>query len=277
MALLTMSDVYQDLEPNLMVLDFKAESNESHAVDEAEHVYSFRYPVLTTTANPIKFEIRSDPSPSWAPDPGLKVPFYIAKRNRVYAISLWLLVHNRLRAVTLLVPLSTFLSCMDGSSSHHPPNVFQWFDWGPQGTRMLTNRIPPSDVWVCYTYGLKYVAFRKVKNRFAVDVYDFNQPALSRALQQNHDTGAEISAIDPSIFEEDEIFEDGIETSLPYRLRTLPLDLRSIAHVAVMCSEDSLIIVDVGIPIPTFYCCDTDSRPGVKSHVDRRDCRILTF
>jgi hypothetical protein len=243
---LTMSDLHEDLEPSLMVLDFQTESNERHAVKKAEHVYSFRYPLLRPTANPIKFEIRSDPSPSWAPNPGLKVPFHIAKHNRVYIISIWLLVHNRLRSVTLLVPLATFLSCMDGSSSHRTPNVFQWSDWGPQGTRMLTPRIPPSIIWVCYIYGSKYVALRKDKKRFAVDVYDLNQRALSRSLQNDHDTDDEIYAIDPSIFEDGEIFEKGIETSLPYRLRTLPLDLRSIADVAVVCSEDNLIIVDVG-------------------------------
>lgn len=255
-ALLTMPDLYDTLEPSLIVLDFKAESNERQAVEEAEHVYSFRYPPLKATANPIKFEIRTDPSPSWVPDHGLKVPFYIAKYNRVYVISLWLLVHDRLRYVTLLVPLATFLSCMDGSPSRHTAKEFQWFDWGPQGSRMLMTHIP-SDVWVCYIYGSKYVTLRKDKKGFVVDVYDFNQRALSRALKKGHETDDEIYAIDPSTLEDGEIFGDGIETSLPYRLRTLPLNLRSIAHVAVLCSEDSLIILD--------------------SHINSREYRILTF
>jgi len=254
MALLTTSHLYEDLEPSLMVLDFKTESNKRHAVEEVVHTYSFRYPLLRSTAHPIKFEIRSDPGPSWAPDSTLKVPFHIARSNRVYAISIWFLVHNRLRSVTLLVPLATFLSCINGSSSHR---TFQWSDWGPQGTRMLISRIPPSDIWVCYIYGSKYVALRKDEKHFAVDVYDFNQRALSRARQKHHDTDGEIHAIDPTIFEESEIFEEAIETSLPFRLRTLPLDLRSIAHVAILCSEDNLIIVD--------------------SRVDHREYRILTF
>ena len=246
MTLLTMSDRYESLEPSLMVLDFKAESNERHAIEEADHICSFRYPPFRSTAHPIKFEIRSDPGPSWAPDSSLKVPFYLARYNRVFAISIWLLVHGRLRSVTLLVPLATFLSCMDGSSPHRTADVFQWSDWGPQGTRMLMPRIPLSDIWVCYIYGSKYVALRKDKKQFAVDVYDFNQRALSRTRQKKHDTDDEIYAIDPTIFVEGEIFEEAIETSLPFRLRTLPLDLRSIAHVAILCSEDNLIIVDVG-------------------------------
>ena len=247
-----MTDFIVDFEPSLMVLDYKKESGEKHAVEDAEHSYSFRYPPLGATANPIKFEIRSDPSPSWAPDSGPQVPFYIAKHNRVYAISLWLLVDSHSRSTMLLVPSATFLSCM-GGSSHRTSNSFPWSDWGPRGTRMLTPRIPPSEVWVCYVYGLKYVAIRKDKRRLAVDVYDFNQRALSRALQGKRDTDNEICAIDPSIFEEGKIFEHTTETSLPYRIRTLPLDLKSTAHIAVVCNEDNLIIVDVSF----FHRCST--------------------
>ena len=259
MALLTASELHPDLEPRLIVLDFVTEFNERHHVEAAEHVCSFRFPQLRTSADPLKLEIRSDPSPSWTPNSGLNVPFYVAENNRLYVITLWLGVHNVLHSVTLLAPLPTFLSCMDGSISHRIDNVFQWSDWGPKGTRMLMNRIPPSAVWVCYVYGLKYVALRKDQNRkhFVVDVYDFNQPALRRALHKNHDTNTETYVIDPSVLGEDDIFEDAVETSLPYRLRTLPLDLRSIAHVAIVCSEDSLIIVDVGLLTNLQRCCGT--------------------
>jgi hypothetical protein len=110
-------------------------------------------------------------------------------------------------------------------------------------------RIPPSEVWVCYVYGSNYVALRKDKEHFVVDVFDFNQRALFRALQKTRDAVPEDGtyAMDPSIFEEGEIFGAQVETSLPYRIRSFSLDLRSIAHIAVVCSEDSLIVVDVSI------------------------------
>ena len=142
---------------------------------------------------------------------------------------------------------------------------------------MLTPRIPQSDIWVCYVYGSKYVALRKEEKHFSVDVYDFNQRALSRARQKHHDTDDEIYAIDPSIFEESEIFEEAIETSLPFRLRTLPLDLRSIAHVGILCSEDNLIIVDVGFSFNWCIAVTLIVVAGAKSRVDHREYRIMTF
>jgi hypothetical protein len=245
MALLAVLEPYGDLAPGLMALNFKTELNERHTVKEIEHAYLFRYPPLIASANPLKLEIRSDPSPSWAPDARLQVPFHTAKYNRVYIINLLLLVPDHLRSVVLLAPSATFLSCINGSSSHR--YVFQWSDWGPRGTRILMPRIPPSEVWVCYVQGSIYVALRKDKGRFVVDVLDFNQRALFRALQKTRDAVPEdgIYAINPSIFEEGEIFGTKVETSLPYRTRTFSLDLRSIANIAVMCSEDSLIVVDV--------------------------------
>lgn len=241
------------LEPILAVVNFREEPSERHAMQQAEHVFVFQYPSLTADTIPIRFEIRSDPAPGWFPNSNIQVPFFTSQHNRLYAVSLRLLVGNHLRCIMLFAPLSTFLECIQRKDTPIDRR-YEWSTWGPGGTRILLPRTHPSDVWVCYVNGSRYVALRKDKKRFTVDVYDFNRQGLLRAMNQDSDTAISDSYVTKaSTFDEGTIFESEVETSLPYRIQSLPLDLKSITRVAVICSEDNIIIVDVRVFTSFFF------------------------
>ncbi|RDB28805.1 hypothetical protein Hypma_015693 [Hypsizygus marmoreus] len=256
LALLNVSEQTLDLEPILLVLDFTKESDEIHDVTDVENGVSFPYPRLHPDAGPVKFEIRSDPAPAFIPDPSLHVPFFTARHNRLFIASLSVLFQGRLQCILLFAPFVTFRSCLDNLTAGQ--TVVDWNIWGPTGSRIIVPRRHPSDVWVCYVNGSKYAALQKKKNRIAVEVYDFNRWQLQRTSQKDREANPGVRyEMDKSVFEAGSVFEHQVETSLPYRLRTLPLDTRYTSNLAIMCSEDNLIIVD--------------------THVDRREYRVLSF
>lgn len=257
------------LEPSLLVVDFKRESNAKHSIDEAKHAYSFQFPRLRTGARSISMEIRSDPAPNWKPDLDLKVPFFTARHNRLYVISVWIQSVNdmhslELGSIQVYVPSSTFDTLLDSvPTAGETKATFEWGDWGPGGTRMLQLLHPLSAVWVCYVFGSRHVAPVFVgdarRPRFAVHVYDFNQLALRiPASRRLGDPYPPLSFVEdrtpyvtaPTIFAAGRIFEDTVWTSLPYRVQELSLDSTSasVLDCAVMCSEDSLIVIDVCAP-----------------------------
>jgi hypothetical protein len=234
-------------EPILAVMNFKDETNERRAIDDVGHMVIFRYPALNTDAIPFRFDIRSDPAPAWVPNSNLQVPFFTAQYNRLYAISLWLRVKHQQHCIMLFAPWATFLKCIQGNDTPPKPTV-DWPAWGPSGTRILLPRIPPSDVWVCYVNGSRYVALHKHKKGFVAEVYDFNRRGLLRSMNQDCDAASSDSYMtNASTFEDGAIFEGIVETSLPYRIQSLPLGVKSISRIAVIFSEDNLIIVDVRV------------------------------
>lgn len=169
------------------------------------------------------------------------------------------------------MPSTTFLACINGVNSKDPTDNkvdFDWDFWGPRGTRMLVPARPHSSVWVCYVYGSKYVVSDTGgSSSLSITIYDFNQLALTRGLSTEphrqttassakplqHDVSLDQQTqyhIFPTLLEGGDIFEEDVQTFLPYRSRTmtLPFDYRC----SVLCSEDSIIIVDVSVYVRTI-------------------------
>ena len=287
-----------ETEPRLLTLDFKAESCEQLTVDDAKYVCLFSYPRLDARVTLLEFTIRSDPSPTWKPSSELPAPFFTSRENRLYVVSLWIRVMDEVQCIVLYAPLSVFVSHLSGLNPGAMPHALDWEAWGPEGTRMVMPPQPHSNVWVCYVFGSKYIASelygRMNELHFDVHVYDFNQLALKQTIPEGHDSGdpdfsspsleggtddRTLFVTTPTVFEPHYIFEDVVQTTLPYRVRAFPLDSMSFFHCAVMCSEDSLIIVDVRV----IHCVFITANPSdeMKSHtkpsLDRKEYRILTF
>lgn len=254
LSLLTMSESLEGIEPSLFVLDFNSESKERQAVDEVEHAILLQYPSLR--ADLIAFDIRSDPSPSYMPTATPEAPFYTSHKARLFVISMLVQVGPHVQCITNFVPWVVLQSYVDLSLSGELGNVIEWDDWG-YDTRMLLPDEMHSSVWVCYVYGSRYVVAAKPgtsSNRPPCGyVYDFNQYMLASGSGLTE--VAEVSASDIPIGETfyitgenviaaGEIFNEEVRTCCPYRLRAFPLE-RSTDRTALMCSEDSIVVVNV--------------------------------
>jgi hypothetical protein len=260
--------------PVLLVVDFEKESERRQNASDVQYSFSFHCPHLLEDVHPIAFQIQSDPAPLWQARHDPRVPFHIDKNNSLYVVSLWVQVEDTVRCVTTLVPSTTFLACINGVNSKDPADNkvdFDWDFWGPRGSRMLVPAQPHSSVWVCYVYGSKYVVSETGEDggssSLSIKIYDFNQLALKRGISTEPHTETTASSakplhhdvslnqqtqyqIFPTLLEGGDIFEEDVQTFLPYRSRTLTLPFNY--NCSVLCSEDSIIIVDVSVHVRTI-------------------------
>jgi hypothetical protein len=222
-----------------------------------DYVCAFLYPTLDVSVTPIEILIRSDPGPIWTPHIDLQVPFHVSPNERLFVVTFWASDGINTPSFVLFLPFSTLLLHLDtvipGTNSH----MFEWEDWGPEGTRLMPS-MGHSDIWVCYVFGMRFVAPHSATmgvsgQHSAIDVYDFNGLALRRIISgaQQPVYGTEV-IIEPTVISvvNHGIFAEDISTSLPYRIRTLslpPKDGEAHKFTAAMCSEDSLITVGVSI------------------------------
>ncbi|PFH54809.1 hypothetical protein AMATHDRAFT_134646 [Amanita thiersii Skay4041] len=258
LGVLRLSDILEDFEPSLMVVDFIAEPPDLRDLDELENVYTFCFPPLANNIDVLHINIRSDPAPGWAPDRSLSVPFFLARDCRLYVITL--LVHtgdNLATEVVFCVLGNTFRSLIRGVSSNQATTQFDWMTWGPDGSRMVIPPFPHSQTWVCYVYGTRYVTFRPSRHHSGyVYVFDFNQYAVRRHQDGMGATGIsevegeeapnerQLCVTSATVIEAGKIFRDEVETRLGYLVKAvaLPRDTRLSLRWA-MCSEDSIIVV----------------------------------
>jgi hypothetical protein len=264
--------------PNLIAVDFQKEGSARRCVTDLETGVSFRYAPLEPSTFLIAMEVRSDPAPGWSPRFDVDVPFHLAKNHRMYVVSLWLQVPTGVRCLMLFIPWNTLMKrVQERDSSDGRPSVYQWDEWGPDGSRLVVSPHPHSTVWVCYVYGMRYVSLEtddSNEERLVCRVYDFNPLGLRRALRDVTDesrvirevgigeeikTSAEtIFQLAPSVISDEDLFEGEIQTgeNVPYRWKSLPLHgLHSDSRYAVMCTEDNLVVVDVsGCPLLVMEC-----------------------
>ncbi|KAG6840354.1 hypothetical protein C0991_007281, partial [Blastosporella zonata] len=241
-ALLTLNEDEGVAAPSLLVLDFKKEPKERRAIRETEYSTSFLFPQLHGDMDVLSNELRSDPAPSFSPASQHELPFYLAPNNRLFITSLGLTsLTRRQYSINVFAPLSTFSSCLNRCVPGQ--KVMDWCVWGPRGTRVLIPDQPASDVWVCYVNGSRFVSLQEMDGKgIGVGVYDFYQPGLYRALGDPEDVMDCVT--EATVFEAGHIFKEEVRTTLPYRLKMLSLDAKHTSDMAVMCTEDHLIIVD---------------------------------
>lgn len=106
-------------------------------------------------------------------------------------------------------------------------------------------------VWVCYVYGQCFVApyrerfqaFQTPRGPKMIQLYNFNQLAVQRALVQEQDENMEIITGESDISVEG-VFREHIITSLPYiwRKSEVPYDAEH-TFDGIMLGEDAIITV----------------------------------
>jgi hypothetical protein len=225
------------IKPSVLVMNFKEANPESVHLDDAEYQASFEIPKFRSQTNLSNISIRTDPAPTWMPHPDLQVPFFSARNGRLYVLELWL---EYGRPMDLVIPSSTLISRLD---DNRILEQIPWEDWGPTGTRMML--LPRhSHTWVCYVFGTKFVIKKQFRQTTYLQVYDFNQLALQQALRSG-DAPSDTTAFEvrTSTVPVHGVFLNDVHTSLPYRIKTVHLQIDP-GH-DLMCSEDSLVIVEV--------------------------------
>lgn len=214
-------------------------------------------------------EIRADPSPSFAPHPDLPVPFHLSRNNRIYVITLWFQVqHGEIKSLVLFVPSKTLLDVVQSAEKGISDGIqnVPWDAWGPDGTRMMISNHPRSHVWVCFVYGTKYVGLEQPESgdtKAWCRVYDFTDLPVRRGkvdIKEENIIRAPASLshlksreamyhVGASIIPAGKIFDNEVSTAYPFRWKSMELEIPLAGGLenpcAVMCSEDSIVIVDV--------------------------------
>ena len=227
--------------PYLAIVDFIAEPSEQRELYELENAFTFHFPRLAENAIVQEIRIRSDPAPIWIPDPKLAVPFFTARHNRLYVVTIC-----SLQTVLLYALGSTFLSLINQADGR---KSFAWDTWGPDGSRMMITPRAHSRTWVCYVYGTRCVSTRRIAQSRHIYMYDFNQLALRHKLYQDarrsEVEGDELEErlvciTAPTVLEAG-IFREDVSTRLGYRVRRWRVP--EMLLLEAMCSEDGLILV----------------------------------
>lgn len=255
-------------EPVLTVVDFTAATKDLTLLKDADFVCALHGPIMKESSSTLGVLLRSDPGPSWTPDPKLRVPFYIARQDRLFVLTAWMMAQFSLRTTVFLVPSYTVMQQVEVSQSPQAKRHIPWQAWGPSGSRLLSAPASFSRTWVCYVYGMKFVTSQRVNVDEdtavqSIKLHDFNRYAVKKALQNGDgeregDKGMEC-VIGTSTFPRGgELFKTPAETSLPYRYREIVPPVRETRFSAAMVSEDSLLMV-------------ADRGPEV------REYRVLTF
>ncbi|KAI0672339.1 hypothetical protein C8Q78DRAFT_1026481 [Trametes maxima] len=253
------NDVFHGDVPRLLVIDLERMPDHQVHFAELDYLCAFHYPVLADNFATISMSIRSDPAPKWRPSPALKVPFHVARQQRLFVITLWVVEGNmHIMPFISLVPSTTLLACMERLPPGETCRVVEWSEWGPAGSRLIPAPSTHTSVWVCYVYGMTFTMSVREGSKRTILALDFNQMNVRRAQARQREQGetvgeAEQSADDknflvltePRAFRPANMFEQEVTTSLPHIVRkTDQGSAEGEGHFdAVMVSEDSLVLV----------------------------------
>jgi hypothetical protein len=246
------SPVTHEPQPNLLVFDLKIGPFSRAAIDNSPYICSFFCPRIGPWTVESDIDFQSSPVPSYMPDPSLSVPFFTSPENRLFAVTILLSDGHSIQSFIIFIPSSTLTKHIATLPSDTRRRNIPWGIWGPTGTRMIPSP-GQSNIWVCYVHGMRFVAPHEVREAgsTAVRVYDFNSLAIKRAVATSRELDGSTSYVTTATsLDTSGAFEDIVTTSLPYRMSKLSLERDSTSvdggqFGAVMCSEDSLIIVGV--------------------------------
>ncbi|KAG1757742.1 hypothetical protein EDB19DRAFT_1891444 [Suillus lakei] len=205
---------------------------------------AFLWPEFDFWTSPVTFSIRSDPSPTWQPNPEARPPFSTAPGDRLFIITVCLVNNGRISSYDMFIPAETLLSHIETLPTEVVSHEIKWDEWGPTGTRLMRS-LSQSSPWVCYVFGTKFVSLVEPTHTSpqTLEIRDFNKLAMKRDAKAGDRIIDHVR--DTTVIRK--VFAKEIHTSLPYRVikRTLPpRPSTEPFFAAVMCSEDSLILVD---------------------------------
>lgn len=229
----------------LVAINFKSVPSTKTQLKDVPTVCKFSYPPLHPSVHEVDLCIRSDPSPSWKPRSGLRVPFHKAQNERMFVVTIWTNFQD-CSNLSHFIPFSALLphveQCESGSLTMGR-NIL-WDEWGPAATRILPSSLRRWSPWVCYVYGTSYINLEAERTSDPrMSIYDFNQRSLRVAHSEDRDPGRRVITR-PTNFGSNELFEGAVPTSLPFSLtRLTPPPFPEGQITGAMISEDSIVFV----------------------------------
>ncbi|KAH7886883.1 hypothetical protein F5I97DRAFT_1870997 [Phlebopus sp. FC_14] len=227
------------------------------------YVCRLRYPPLRTSVSAKDVLIRSEPTPSATAPPDLAAPFSsTGSVDHLYAVTLRANLDDDKTECTVLLTLRSVLleqvAAVTRSKDASPdanretqPQPIPWALWGPRNTRILLRE--PSEVWVCYTYGTRFIQRLPFKDGCVARVYDLNKYAARRrgwvkTAEDPHHLWTPL-AKRGKLVGLCYMFDEEVATSLPGRVATIDLPGACAAEgqergwEAAMIAEDNIVVV----------------------------------
>lgn len=246
--------------PRLNVVDFIKESATRCQIDELETSFELEYPLLSNRDVYLRdIQLRADPG--CFVDSRPDGPFSQDTKDFIIVLTTSIVVRNRDRYVIQFISAQRLLDIVeeytpisrDSNGNLLPPvSYIEWVN--DTRIRVVGSAAEPSDSWVCYVYGNRYILGAPITRDgvcgFEAKVLDFNQLALKRDAHPSKESDYPgYIKTQPNQIPRHRPFEDEVETCLPYRRHALFLE-GGHGHCKAMCAEDSIVIVDV-----SFLCC----------------------
>jgi hypothetical protein len=241
----------------LTLIDFKGEDSTRKPLREVRNSIKLCYPSRAQAVSYEEFNIVSEPTPGWTPGIHDKTPFFVARENRVFTVSIRAAREedDRELAYAHFIPIAVFKKCLERLDTSLNQEL-KWSEWAPEGTRLIRTSLPSSLVWGCFVFGARSMTSVMLRRRedgqirhlFGAHVYDFNQLALRREKAK----GSLLPA-NCSLFEGPErlaainsIWTEIVETSLPFKRYNQPLPVRPGRH-SLMLTSDHIVLVNVSV------------------------------
>lgn len=235
-----------DESPRLDIISINSSSEEMEEYKKGSCICGLEYPKMK--ANVLDMLIRSEPTPGWSPSQTVQTPFFFARSDRIFTVTLRVTAdrNSTEECTVLIVPLSTIMAQVELFTGTRKRNV-PWNQWGPNGSYMLLRT--PSEVWVCYVYGMKFIQLLPWnKGKFA-RVYDFNRYAARRDVCNEQTTEPKLLwkrlGMPQSLNLRCSAFDENVNTYLPGRVATIEVIPNGDSHDwdAAMISEDNIIVI----------------------------------
>lgn len=238
---------YDDGTPSLFAVNFREESNNRKDLGDIKNRRIFLYPEFADVYN-LHMEVRADPGTSFAANS--RVPFTSDTQTFTLVVTLCVVgidgIESFSRNFVHFIPSEFLLSVVE-SGDGKAAAPLDWSGWGPLNTRLLLTPEEPSDIWVCYVYGSKFVISEKAgQHGYSGRLFDFNKRKLWND-DKDDGPGAPASINTRTLIKaENNLLVDDVYSHLPYWSRPFSLE-DGHRHCAVLCSEDNIILVDVSI------------------------------
>ncbi|KAG2358430.1 hypothetical protein BDR07DRAFT_1611922 [Suillus spraguei] len=235
--------------PRLDILSIDNFSEDVEGYKDVNYICSLGYPKMK--ADVIDMLIRSEPTPGWSPSQTVQTPFFFARSDRIFTITMRVSPESNPseECTILIIPLSTIMAQVE-LSCNTQKRIVPWTEWGPNGSYMLLRN--PSDTWVCYVYGMKFIQLLPWKKGNSARVYDFNKHAARRDVRNEQTTEPKLPwkrlGMPQSLNSRCSAFAEEVYTYLPGRVATvevMPSDASSHAWEAAMIGEDNIVLVSV--------------------------------
>ncbi|KAG2131373.1 hypothetical protein DEU56DRAFT_814182 [Suillus clintonianus] len=232
--------------PRLDILSIDSLGEEALEYKDVSYICGLEYPKMK--AEVMDMLIRSEPTPGWSPSQSVQPPFFFSRSNRIFTITMRVSpeINSTEECTVLIVPLSTVMAQVE-SSHDAPKRIVPWTQWGPNGSHMLLRS--PSDAWVCYVYGMKFVQLLRWNQGNRARVYDFNKHSARRDVLNEQKTEPKLPwkrlGMAQSLNSRCSAFDEEVFTYLPGRVAIADMMPSNAPHnwEAAMIGEDNIVLV----------------------------------